>query len=233
MVIIMIMVAVFMVGTGACFYLKWLFVRENLKYGAQLAGIANAGVIAMGNECALVLARVCADRENHRTQKTYEQQYNLYTFMFRFNVSYASFIYIAFLKSTLEEAGCLEKNCLNELKIQLTTIFLTGFIVQNGCKCRELSFRAYNWSLFTDEALKPLLMSKIRTLTAGVKAADEKGMERLERETRFEPYEEKEAMKDYAEASPHINKQNNIWYKCKSRWSSSTDLLRCLCQLSR
>jgi len=49
------------------------------------------------------------------------------------------------------------------------------------------------------EATKPLLMSKIRQVMDKVDSSVETGLEQIEREVMYYPYEEKESMKDYAE----------------------------------
>jgi hypothetical protein len=200
-----LLVLVFLMGTLACFYLKWFFnTKEPGGMGQIYAGIANAGVIAMGNEVALMLAKKLANAENHRTQHMYENQYNLYTFTFRFVVTYAAFFYTAFIKRWAE-GGCINEKvlfneglhdeyevinrsaCMAELRIQVATIFIATFCGQNA------------W-----ESGKPTIYFTMRRLGLGVMIGDKqraatKAEEQIEEELLYEPYEEKESMKDYAE----------------------------------
>jgi anoctamin-10 len=174
-VVVAILVLIFLGATGACFTLKVLLIdhwgyKEN---GAQLAGLANAVVIALGNEIALVLAKNLADAENHRTQHNYENQYNLYTFIFRFFVTYASFFYVAFMKRYLEAEGCLDGDCMKELGTQLSSIFISTFIAQNAM-----------------ESLKPAIMTFVRTTKAnkGLRnKVDQDSLEQIEIEALYEP----------------------------------------------
>ena len=126
--------------------------------GGNDAGIMNAMVIATGNECAILWSKMLATRENHRTQKDYEAHYNLYVFLFRFLVSYASFFYIAFLKQRIETEGCVKNadgvpDCMQELAVQIGTIFLAFFIGQNAYESmKPLIFsRLYKMMAFTSE----------------------------------------------------------------------------------
>jgi hypothetical protein len=235
---LMMLVLVFLGGTIFCFALKAFFNAQDPGGTGQIfAGIANAGVIAMGNEVALILAKKLANAENHRTQHMYENQYNLYTFSFRFVVTYAAFFYVAFMKRSFE-GGCINEvtvmnpeevlegtvytrysphthsltahtlsrtlsrtpegaveilsptnhnACMNELMIQVATIFIAGFCGQNA------------W-----ESLKPTIYFTLRRMGVGhligdkVRAATH-AEEQIEEELLYEPYEEKESMKDYAE----------------------------------
>ena len=105
MVMVMVLILCAMVGTAFCFYFKvWFATPESegglgwTKRGAQIAGVMQAGQIAIGNEIMIIMARILTDQENHRTNSSYEAQYVMKTFLFRFCNSYSSFFYIAFLK---------------------------------------------------------------------------------------------------------------------------------------
>lgn len=68
------------------------------------------------------LALYLTELENHRTETAYEDSLIAKTFMFQFVNSYASLIYIAFVKQHLE--GCAP-DCMTELGTTLGTIFIT------------------------------------------------------------------------------------------------------------
>jgi anoctamin-10/anoctamin-7 len=70
------------------------------------------------------LALYLTELENHRTETAYEDSLIAKTFMFQFVNSYASLIYIAFVKQHLE--GCAP-DCMTELGTTLGTIFITRY----------------------------------------------------------------------------------------------------------
>jgi anoctamin-10 len=176
--IISILVLLFLGATAFCFALKVVLIescdlddKPCRGQGAQIAGLSNAVVIGVGNVVALMLAQGLANSENHRTQHHYEHQYNLYTFVFRFCVTYASFFYVAFMKATAESTGCLDNDCMAELATQLSSIFISTFIAQNAF-----------------EALKPALYTFKRNLLANKGAKVDKGnLEQIEIEAAYEP----------------------------------------------
>ena len=89
-----ILVGIFLAAVGFCFKLKHEMLVQEIPLAGPICGMLNAGVIATGNECAIMWSKILATRENHRTQMQYEAHYNLYVFLFRFLVSYAAFFYI-------------------------------------------------------------------------------------------------------------------------------------------
>ena len=81
---------------------------------------------------------------------------NSQTFLFRFCNSYSSFIYIGFIKQ-LVEGGCLNgMPCMEELRIQLATIFITQIVVGN-----------------TVEVLSPMLEVKAKMMMENMKTKSE------------------------------------------------------------
>lgn len=71
------------------------------------------------------------DWENHETDTTFNDALATKLFLFQFVNSYNSLFYIAFLKGSLE--GCADNDCMSELEIQLSTIFITN-ILMNLCE---------------------------------------------------------------------------------------------------
>jgi hypothetical protein len=125
--------------------------------GGAIAGAANAIQIGVFNELYTMLAEYLTGWENHRTQSEYENQLVMKTFLFRFFNSYSSFFYIAFVKDSAEAkpftvdnstltcqaaicnnpagcGGCLEDDCMGELKGALASIFITQIIVGNAAE---------------------------------------------------------------------------------------------------
>eukprot|EP00937_MAST-01D_sp_MAST-1D-sp2_P007706 g7706.t1 len=125
--------------------------------GVQLAGIANAIWIQLGNALYGDFAMKLTDWENHRTQSEWERLLVTKTFLFRFINSYFSFFYIAFVKRITDEAelkkcvqydatllengepacyrGCgtmaVPMYCMDELSTQILMIFLTQTLMGN------------------------------------------------------------------------------------------------------
>lgn len=76
------------------------------------------------NQIYRVVARKLTDWENHETDTLHNDALATKLFLFQFINSYNSLFYIAFLKTTTE--GCIDDDCMGELEIQLSTIFITN-----------------------------------------------------------------------------------------------------------
>ena len=214
MILIFFCILIVISATGGCILLKVYLMDIGLTVGPldgkALAGIANAFQINILNVVYTGIARDLNNWENHRTNTAYENQLIVKTFLFRFFNSYASFFYIAFIRSWFDPKGCMDPNqktgilegapgyvrkaewCMQELSAQLLTIFLTQIVVGN-----------------TMELLVPAIKMKLK-LRAEAKSADavdddgdgipdDINYEQPELEAKFEKYEEKEAFDDYAE----------------------------------
>jgi len=195
---LLIFVLISVATTILCLRLKYyLVVIYKISHGSLIAGVVNAGQIAFLNEIYRYVAKQINVWENHRTQREYEDALILKTFIFRFFNSYASFFYIAFIKKPLE-GNCLQKSdldekgnvqymdCMEELEIQIMSIFATQLIVMNA-----------------SEALKPWFKMKLRIWKEKLNTLNfddyEDTYEQPELELKYEPYEEKEAFDDYSE----------------------------------
>ena len=73
------------------------------------------------------VAKWLTDWENHEIDTTYNSALASKLFLFQFVNSYNSLFYIAFLKGTTE--GCDDNDCMAELEIQLSTIFITNLVL--------------------------------------------------------------------------------------------------------
>uniref|UniRef100_A0A7S1U4L4 Anoctamin dimerisation domain-containing protein n=1 Tax=Phaeomonas parva TaxID=124430 RepID=A0A7S1U4L4_9STRA len=138
-------ITIVIICVSFAFYLKVLFVRDPLLYngvdiGVFIPGIFNAIQIQIGNRLYGMLAIYLNDLENHRTDTEYEDYLIGKTFAFQFVNSYASLIYIAFLKdnvNTEDAARCIDYDgdgngdCMQELGFQLGTILLMRLVVDN------------------------------------------------------------------------------------------------------
>ncbi|CAE7603802.1 Ano7, partial [Symbiodinium microadriaticum] len=67
------------------------------------------------------LAVYLTNNENHRTDTQYEDALIAKLFAFQFVNSYASFVYIAFIKTTIGDP--CQGSCMSELSVALVTIF--------------------------------------------------------------------------------------------------------------
>ena len=214
MVIIFFCIIIVMSATFGCILLKVYLMDKGVTFGPLdgkgLAGIANAFQINILNVVYTGIARDLNNWENHRTNTAYDNQLIVKTFLFRFFNSYASFFYIAFIRSWFDKTGCQNPNtksgiqegepgyirkaehCMLELRAQLLSIFVTQIVVGN-----------------TMELLVPALKMKLKLWleARGAEAVDDDGdgiadeitYEQPELEAKFEKYEEKEAFDDYAE----------------------------------
>lgn len=98
------------------------------SWGPRVIGIVNALQIKIFNIVTFIqiykyIATLLNNWENHATSNDYENAMILKLFIFQFVNSYSSLFYIAFAKGRFE--GCEDENCLHELTIQLSMIFIT------------------------------------------------------------------------------------------------------------
>lgn len=107
-----------------------------MDFSGPVFSIANAVQIQIFNFIYSKLAVKLTDIENHRTQSDYESSLILKTYGFQFVNSFNTLFYIAFVKTHYE--GCfpdsqdtksleIGASCLNELHMQLVSLFLVNF----------------------------------------------------------------------------------------------------------
>lgn len=120
--------------------LKWQITDKLVINGFNLAGplcsVLNAIQIVIFNGLYGKLAKFLTDLENHKTENQYQDSLIIKIFTFQFINSFNSLFYIAFIKKYTEE--CMETdsqgkaykspNCMNELFIQLISIFIVSYI---------------------------------------------------------------------------------------------------------
>ena len=163
------------------------------KQAAFYAGILNAVQIQVLNIVYRKIALNLNAWENHRTDSDYENNLIAKTFLFQFVNSYASFFYIAFLKTYLGDPCLLDDagvpDCMGELQVQLGTIFVTRLVIGNAT---EIGI--------------PLLKYKLRMWQEkrslkGSRSANAAQIEytQPENEAKLNSYEEMESFDDYAE----------------------------------
>ncbi|CAM9168269.1 unnamed protein product [Sphacelaria rigidula] len=136
--VIMGLILVVIGVVGSIFWLKYWLMKEDQAKKLELWGIsfsqiipalANAVQIQVMNVVYGTVAIKLTDLENHRTDTAYEDNLIGKTFMFQFVNSYASLVYIAFIKEPLGH-GC-PVSCMDELSTNLGTVFLTRLVVGN------------------------------------------------------------------------------------------------------
>lgn len=125
------LIVVVMGVVASIFVLKYFMIfKWGLEdYGNIVASLANAIQIQVMNMVYGGLALKLNDYENHRTDTEYEDSLIAKTFVFQFVNSYASLIYIAFIKGYTQDI--CEGGCMDELATSLGTIFLTRLAVGN------------------------------------------------------------------------------------------------------
>lgn len=96
----------------------------NDEWGIRFCAFLNAMQIKIMNYIYKFVAKKLTDWENHEVDTTYDSALSSKLFMFQFVNSYNSLFYIAFLKGYSE--GCDDDDCMLELEIQLSTIFITN-----------------------------------------------------------------------------------------------------------
>lgn len=108
-------------------------VVAGVNIGPQLPGVANAVTILITDAIYSQIALYLNDRENHRTQTQYEDNLIGKTFAFQFVNSYASLVYIAFIKDYFgdDAARCIDRDCMKELSNALAAILIVRLLVGN------------------------------------------------------------------------------------------------------
>ncbi|KAG5190771.1 calcium-activated chloride channel-domain-containing protein [Tribonema minus] len=134
--VITALVCVVIAAVASIFLLKEFLVAEPQHDRMQVAGVdlttiipslCNAVQIQIMNAIYGSVAIWLNDLENHRTDTAYEDNLIAKTFMFQFVNSYASLVWIAFIKP---RDKCVD-TCMNELATNLGAIFLTRLAVGN------------------------------------------------------------------------------------------------------
>ena len=97
------------------------------EWGPRLCAFANAIQIKIMNYVYGHVAKWLTKWENHENDSHYHDALATKLFLFQFVNSYNSLFYIAFLKNTVE--GCRDEDCMHELTIQLSTIFITNLFL--------------------------------------------------------------------------------------------------------
>ncbi|CAM9104726.1 unnamed protein product [Ectocarpus sp. 13 AM-2016] len=100
-----------------------------VSFATIIPPLVNAVQIQVMNAFYGTVAIKLTDLENHRTDTEYEDNLIAKTFMFQFVNSYASLVYIAFIKEFIG-SPCLV-SCMNELSTNLSTVFLARLAVGN------------------------------------------------------------------------------------------------------
>ncbi|OMJ92465.1 hypothetical protein SteCoe_4807 [Stentor coeruleus] len=95
--------------------------------GPLILGIANAIQIKIFNFIYVYVAKWLNDWENYEYPSQYTDSLTIKLFLFQFVNSYISLFYIAFVKRHLE--GCNDDNCIDELTLQIATIFITNMLL--------------------------------------------------------------------------------------------------------
>ena len=105
----------------------WRALLRYTNWGPKLVACLNACQIKVMNAIYKIVAVKLNDWENHETESSYTDALVVKLFLFQFVNSYNSLIYIAFFKKRAE--GCDDDDCMGELTIQLSTIFVTNFFL--------------------------------------------------------------------------------------------------------
>lgn len=112
--------------------------------GLRMCALLNALQIKFMNFVYRIVAKKLNDWENYEFDSDYNDSLAIKLYGFQFCNSYASLFYIAFFKKFNE--GCDEYGCLEELKIQLSIIFLTNVgmnVFELGLPYLKSKFKAY------------------------------------------------------------------------------------------
>jgi len=127
---------------GAILMLKAVLThKENWEesHAGMLSGACNGIFIIGMNLICDDVAVLLTDYEDHETQTEYDNFLTVKTFVFRFVNSYAALYFIAFVKTSargthLEDyvGTCPDDSCLNEMSLQLVSIFFTQIFVGNA-----------------------------------------------------------------------------------------------------
>jgi hypothetical protein len=115
---------------------------EEQQTGQTFASILNAIQIQLLNYYYNKLAVWLTNRENHRSDTEFEDSLIAKLFCFSFVNSYASFFYIAYIKSGVN-TPCVG-SCVSELSNALAIIFITRLIVGKTQSFLLLYYGKYN-----------------------------------------------------------------------------------------
>jgi len=140
-IILTVLLLVIMI-VGVVFWFRFwsIFVSDTAwlnTYGDYIASAMNAVQIQVLDRSYSKLAIYLNDRENHRTDIQYQDSITAKLFVFKFVNSYASFIYLAFIKTSLEEPylatgkSACDPNCIYLLFLNLVIIFGSQLVVGN------------------------------------------------------------------------------------------------------
>ena len=124
-----IFVTIVIVSVGGIFIYRGILKANHVSYGAYVCAALNALQIRVMNMVYGKIAEVMTNWENHETETQYSDNLALKLFLFKFINSYISLFYIAFIKSANE--GCEDGDCMKELSVQLSTIFIINLCL-NG-----------------------------------------------------------------------------------------------------
>jgi len=140
-IILTVLLLVIMI-VGVVFWFRFwsIFVSDTAwlnTYGDYIASAMSAVQIQVLHMTYTKLALYLNDNENHRTDIQYEDSITAKLFVFNFVNSYSSFIYIAFIKTSLEgpylaegQSAC-EQSCIFLLFLNLIIIFGSQLVVGN------------------------------------------------------------------------------------------------------
>lgn len=170
-------------SVAGTFLFRTILVEWNQEFGGIITAVINAVLIMIFNAIYGKVSFMLTDWENHRTDTEYENALISKTFLFKFVNSYNSLFYMAFVKRhdsfarrDGDETGCLNDDCLSELRQQLGTIFITMIVINNLV-----------------EVVTPVIMAKIadRQNRADPSVFDEVPRVKSEPENEFElaPYD--------------------------------------------
>ncbi|RYG65223.1 hypothetical protein EON64_12375, partial [archaeon] len=128
-------------GVVASIYVLRFSLQNNIGTNAStVASILNTVQITIFNYIYQKVAIHLTNNENHRTDTQYEDSMIIKLFIFQFVNSYASFFFLAFIASNLQNSDddnddnsgqCGASNCMEPLAINLAIIFGTRLIVKN------------------------------------------------------------------------------------------------------
>lgn len=126
------LIGVVIASVVGIFFIRIALVRADVSQSAAgiISAIINAIQIQILNQIYGRVSFALNEYENHRTDTEYMNALIAKSFLFKFVNSYNSMFYIAFFKR-YSDFGCLNDDCLAELRIQLVTIFLTAIVISN------------------------------------------------------------------------------------------------------
>lgn len=183
LLVVATMILIVIVALGGLFYLKFYVDREEISNGPHIVSVLNAIQIMILNLIYRGVAIRLNDWENHRTDVEYENYLVTKVFLFQFVNSFASFFYIAFLKTTVE-GECVNKDCMRELENQLAILFIIRIVVGNIMEV-AVPFFTYRFRLWSE--------------TKDTHQGNKPQYEQAEKEAKLNPYEDMESFEDYNE----------------------------------